>query len=242
MLEAAARFLEARPRSVARGPAAADDRPATGRSSSTPRSGGSASSATSTTTPSRGPGWSRATAPGRAASTRCVASSGCKGVDDAIVRTRARRPAAGGAEDRRQRGRRGPHGRRSRGGRSAAGPTRQIPRPRRGRPRRAVSGPTRCSRATGSTRRPPATWPAGSSTTARTSSREATATPTDRPRPGRPLRRRFGTPVVGYSDNRTRTRGPPPGEPRHRLRAGGASSAACPVPSPSDRRCGVART
>ena len=54
---------------------------------------------------------------------------------------------------------------------------------------------------------------------------------------------RFARPsVVGYGDNRTRTRGPPPGEPWHRLRAGGASSAASPVPSPSDRRCGVART
>ena len=68
----------------------------------------------------------------------------------------------------------------------------------------AASGPTRCSRATGSTRPPPATWPAGSSTTARTSRAgdpdQASRTPAVVGRvDDRPLivRHRFGNSVVG---------------------------------------------
>ena len=78
VLEAAARFLETRSRSVDRGPAPADRRRATDPSWSTAPSRGCSTSASSTTRRSPGRGSSRATALGRAASGRSATSSGSR--------------------------------------------------------------------------------------------------------------------------------------------------------------------
>ena len=221
MLDAAARFLEARPRSDRRGPAPADVRLGYRR-----RAGRRGDRAPDRARLSRRrgvraglgrvarprPAARRARAAARAAASR---ASTARSIDDVLGERRA---AAQADPRRRRRPRRWP---RTRGGRRLL--ERHAPGARPG------DGPARRRR-----QRAYAILARNGfdpSTAERQAARGVVAdTATTDARTGCPI---AGC-GVGYGDNRMRTRGPPPGEPWHRMRSGGAFRQAFPVPSPSD--------